>query len=1107
MSQPIIDYLFNSLKLSNPDSSLPTEIINGKLANGPGTSLLGQYPKAIDFDGQGHAVIPWSLNDDLKKLCIRFLISVQDTSVAKQALLEMDGIALHVEAGETDQNFVLTASVQNTVSGLSRISTANRIRLNRQQWYLVDLLYDTDTIGLAIDESMVSLSAFPEGAVKTNNVSKLVIGASKNGIQQKFSGSVAALKIYYNDMPEAVENRLDAQRNMPEWQITYKYNQVKTVISLGRTQGAITYDSIIKAYVQVYENGQIIFNEQLGNTCEMHGAIYQYYKSQPQLKARLGSPVTDELLGKRPGARRVAFVGGGIYWSADTGACAVLANLYVHYERIGESKHTLGLPTALERSVAGGMMQSFQNGHIYWKNREPSAFEVSGQIFKTFQDLGGLPALGFPVGGHEKITVNGSIIGYYCAFEKGNIYDGTSTAAVMVPNGRILSEYLRRKGPKGDLGFPVASAFTLQHGGKTYMCSVFQGGVLVDTGTQLWEREPFRIFIDAVSTKEMEGAFRGENDLYMYLKIKENDVEVLEKRFPSEGDYTDRNVIENIDYNTPMEFTINHPDKKIYIELDIWEEDPGSANEHPGTFKQELNRSNLWGLLLDRSNVFNSGTFQNVNYVKWAIKPHVRPDTPFDFWEVTNRGTAEITKAQFAAALRDIDSEPEWYDPSDWLKELYMHCGKTIADKGNCFGMSTEAVYAWKDISLFSRPLKNVTSWSSIQNEVNIKQTYQLGAEIILWRINQFITNMTKNPKEVFRRSRACYQRGDTPVLDIAQNYKSSGAKHCVLPTSWDDSDPARWRIGVFDPNYKNVIKYIDIDTDTNTYSYKPKAGDTEYGSRIMYMPWSVFSNTPRTPFWEVIALLGSLGLGGIGGALGVGLIMILVAGDDTQTTSLTDLNGNNLDMDLDSGDNVQQKFMRLFGISGETTLNGQLFVNPSGIIAGTGLRHGIKGLKEGELRYGMKQALNEFGLQCPIAKGEQNMLSLEQMATKDELLNYKAGKDKLTTLRLNKKLGSSDSIGVTILNAPAKTNLDLKMGVSPGLRYLDILHGEVMPNMEIVVDAVINNKKSKYAYTARSEGGTRLFLSQAFQQGDMKAASISHIGGSGTQYSILRKK
>jgi hypothetical protein len=91
----------------------------------------------------------------------------------------------------------------------------------------------------------------------------------------------------------------------------------------------------------------------------------------------------------------------------------------------------------------------------------------------------------------------------------------------------------------------------------------------------------------------------------------------------------------------------------------------------------------------------------------------------------------------------------------------------------------------------------------------------------------------------------------------------------------------------ICDPNHVGITKEITVNPDDNTFEYvstsdKRYAGGAWSGGRFHYLPFCLVNSRPRTPIWDAILLI----LAGT----------ILILGDDTETISLTDRNGNDLD-------------------------------------------------------------------------------------------------------------------------------------------------------------------------------------------------------------------
>jgi hypothetical protein len=214
-----------------------------------------------------------------------------------------------------------------------------------------------------------------------------------------------------------------------------------------------------------------------------------------------------------------------------------------------------------------------------------------------------------------------------------------------------------------------------------------------------------------------------------------------------------------------------------------------------------------------------------------------------------------------------------------------------LAKNGNCFGMSLQAIDSKKHRSILRLPLDRFTDWEPVRNEFNIKHQYQVGAPAIWWFVGEFLSGKTHDPVSVFHATREAYRAGCDPVLCISQNYDFSGAPHCILPIAWDDS-ATPWKILIHDPNFPSMAtgdpgpRILKVFPDSNSYSYD--GGGNQYsgsewsGGRLHFTPYSLVNERPRTPVFEAIMLL----LTGC----------ILILGSDSETTSLTDENGVDLD-------------------------------------------------------------------------------------------------------------------------------------------------------------------------------------------------------------------
>ena len=884
MSNLLIDYNFNDLNVSS-NSKFPISFNNSTLINGPGNISFGSYPQGINLGTSGKANVNIStLKPNLKQFCIRFAFKVNAKVTSRSNIFESNFFPVAVSARKPEKSgdFDLVMSVRNKEHGWAGCKTSFKKSLKIGKWYTASLVYDLDTVGLFVDNKILSVHAFPNGLIQKSNGKHLFFGTWVDGNRNHFNGAIAGFQ-WHDGIPTDLEDQLDELRSQPEWNITFKHESIKKKLSFGNTVGAIKRDSKTGNHIQHFDRGAILFHHSIGVAFEMHGAIYTKYKAMAK-KESLGYLVSDEMNTTRRGGKKSIFSKGGIYWSSATSAHIVTDEIYLEYENLGESR-LFGFPTRSASLIPGGREQLFQFCRMYYKTGSAKAHEVHGSILSKLLSLGGVRKIGFPVTNEMDVKKGTRTIGKYSDFESRTIYWSSTTGSFEV-HGDIRKKYKECGGPAGALGFPTSDEKDIPNHSGTGKINSFQKGSICWYGSYsgMVVARPFTLFVGRFTTKENEGITMGQNDLYMYVKVWDGSTLVYNKRFPKSGSYDGRNV-KNLNVNIPNVITPNSINKKAKLYVQVWDDDGITDNDKLGTFTRELNASNGWGLR--SKNGVHDDAYSKVKSMTWSVKPKVNINLLSQtekWWAVSNRSTNKITWTQNAQAFRDIDSETEWWDVTDWLqKAFYELVVEDVASGGNCFGMALEGIYARKNSSVFGMPINRFDKWNELKNEFNIKHTYQVGAEAIWWFLGQFVTGNTRDPKDVFLETRREFNRGNDPVICISQNWDFSGGPHCILPVAWDTSSRP-WKMTICDPNFPGQLKTLKVDPDRNSFEYRGSRtykGKEWSGGRFHYMPWSRLCQSPRTPVWDAIMLILS------------GTILIL--GDDAQTTSIKDKAGRDL--------------------------------------------------------------------------------------------------------------------------------------------------------------------------------------------------------------------
>lgn len=871
----IIDYLFNATSVANPDGTMPVQAGNCTVVTGPGNTIAGNFPKALDFGTNGKLQIALTASQiKTERFCIRTVFKIDSAVTTRQNLVESDLLpfSLYIEKGTGSSNFNVVAAVKPEFSDWGTASTANSKDLKTGTWYTADLVFDLDTVAVFIDGTVVAVCAFPEGVITKSTTGKnLYVGVWTDGSTKHFAGKMAMLQWYNDEIPASLADQITERRNHPEWFLTYKYMEVKNagIVNLGLPQGKYSYDTNAGAYVQLFDSGLLMYNQNNGAAFEMHGAIYQYYKALTT-KAELGYLVSDEKNTLRASGRKNLFSKAGIYWNAATGAFAVTGQMYVDYEGLGES-NLLGWPTKAATAVTGGKEQVFQLGRMYFKTGAAAAFEVHGSILTKFLALGGTDVCGFPVSNESDIKSGTTTVGKSSEFEKCTIYYKDGVGAFEL-TGFIRDKYKEAYGPTGQLGFPTSGITSVPGvGGAKY--NTFQNGTVVSFGDEktTYACVPFNIYLDRIETIENEGALMGSNDTKFKAVVTQNGVEIYNKSF---GEVSNKNTrtVQAIILNSPI--VPNKSDIKVCFTLDIWDVD-SDKDDHLGLFTSpELCIQNAWGQHFDPAK-FESGKFSHIKNIYWAVQmANTGMLKLFEkWWGVQNRGSINnVSWAQYATAFNGVDSQPEDWDVLDWMDKLYYELFIKEGTKGgNCFGMSLQAIYAYKNRALQSLPLNRYTDWGLVENEINIKHIYQYGMQAVAWVVGQFFEGNTHNPVDVFNASHKAHREGCDPVICISQDYFFMEKPHCILPVAWDTTSKP-WKMTVLDPNFPSkpgttdphIERILYVDPDKNEYRYEgdDPAGSKTYtggqwlGGRFHYMPFSVLNHSPKTPVGALMDLI-----------------------------------------------------------------------------------------------------------------------------------------------------------------------------------------------------------------------------------------------------------
>lgn len=164
-----------------------------------------------------------------------------------------------------------------------------------------------------------------------------------------------------------------------------------------------------------------VYHSRDHGTHTVRGAIRIAYQSEGEERGFLGYPTSEEYAEPAEG-RGQQFTGGTYWWRRDVGAFPVKGKILAKYTAIGDVAE-IGTPTSKEIDVAGGRVQNFSSGQMFFKFGTTAAFFSKGIIlgkYRTERTTTG--PLGWPTTDHA------------CGLQPGNAcrqhFDGTGGSVI-----------------------------------------------------------------------------------------------------------------------------------------------------------------------------------------------------------------------------------------------------------------------------------------------------------------------------------------------------------------------------------------------------------------------------------------------------------------------------------------------------------------------------------------------------------------------------------------------------------------------------------------------------------------------------------------------------
>ncbi|WP_232661708.1 hypothetical protein [Pseudonocardia sp. TRM90224] len=607
----------------------------------------------------------------------------------------------------------------------------------------------------------------------------------------------------------------------------------------------------------------------------------------------LGNPVGETVF---TGGAQVSYFTDGIVADAVIAGQAtytvVTGRIWDAYRAGGDVTGSYGWPTSHRTSGPAGAsrIQHFEHASIYQSMSTATGGAVvvqHGRIYDAWYAEHGGPAgpLGLPTAPvHLELHPDtGTVITGWLLLERGALVWNNTADVVVALDGTFWQSWQLNRGHTGELGLPVSGVRTSPHDPASPVRFIdFERGCLVwfpeehplarPDGTAHAMRT-LELYLSGFHATQTDENIPGNPpDIYVdhWLFARYGTAEPFlrwDGRLAGPGgDWSDQN---HVTLDPPVQLALTdrvQGDLLVAFALHGHDADSPDGDDLLGALDTHYTVDNLWGMKdLDTHHAEGDGTFD----AYYVLKPQDVPtdlNGPFRsrfFWQFDNFDTERMNPQTYGRTFSDVEPgfqfhvNPLKYLDEGWEHFFYHQIYKGVGKNGNCFGMSLEAINAFHDRSPLPQPIYDLPRDEIVTQRINIVHGYQLGADSVAWVATHIAAGLfglggINNGNEVFDASKAAFDRGDRPVLNMVRSWKQSG--HSILPIRWVEATASSPReIWIADPSLpptgpadiEDGFRKMIIEGDGRWHYGDYSSQDPRW---LFQVPYSVLRRQPRLP-------------------------------------------------------------------------------------------------------------------------------------------------------------------------------------------------------------------------------------------------------------------
>jgi hypothetical protein len=166
---------------------------------------------------------------------------------------------------------------------------------------------------------------------------------------------------------------------------------------------------------------------------------------------------------------------------------------------------------------------------------------------------------------------------------------------------------------------------------------------------------------------------------------------------------------------------------------------------------------------------------------------------------------------------------------------------------------------------------------------------------------------------------------------------------------------------------------------------------------------------------------------------------------------------------------------------------------------------HTTRGVRRGELQYGLKQGLTQLMLTADTSAGETRAIEVKDLGTHTNAITVKGYRDKVFSLQVHNQLGAGrDHLRIAMNGIPLAAGGEVQINVKPGIGGVELVSAGQPIRATVTVDYVRRGTRLSSKFNLAGQDGLRVVPFTVITNNELKVSRIDTLFGDSLSSTLL---